>query len=531
MFAFPTKSWAALALTLGISTAATAADPEFDKQQLRTHIKTLASDQYGGRGPLTQGEALSIDYIAKEFAKLGLKPGNGDSFLQPVPLAKVTADQGMTLTLGDLTLTNGSEFTARTQQITPRIELKDSPMVFVGYGINAPEYGWNDYAGLDVKGKTVVMLVNDPGFAIQDPAHFKGNAMTYYGRWTYKYEEAARQGAAAALIIHQTDAAGYAWGVVENSNTGSKYTLVDDNNNAGELPVMGWLHQSAAQKLFKQAKLDMAALSDAAAKPGFKAVPLPGKANLKFDNSTRMAESHNVLGLLPGSETPEEVVMIHAHWDHLGTNESDGHIYNGAIDNATGVAGVIELARVLSEQNRQSPFKRSILFSSFTAEETGLIGASHFAAHPTVPNGQIVAFLNIDGMNVDNALDYILRYGDGVSELEGYLQEAAASQGRKVKPDPRPQAGLLYRSDHFAMAKVGVPGLLFMSLGDNDPDYIPHRYHKPADDYNPDWTLEGMQQDLSLMAIIAARLANNGDWPKWLEESEFKKRRAQDGRQ
>ncbi|TKB49408.1 M28 family peptidase [Ferrimonas sediminicola] len=531
MFTFPSKPWAVLCLALGVSASAEAAELTFDKQQIRTHIATLASDEYGGRGPLTRGETLSIDYIAQEFAKLGLKPGNGDSYLQPVPLAQVTADQGVTLKLGQLELTNGSEFTARTQRITPRIEVKDSPMVFVGYGINAPEYGWNDYAGLDVRGKTVVMLVNDPGFATQDPTLFKGNAMTYYGRWTYKYEEAARQGAAAALIIHQTDAAGYAWGVVQNSNTGSKYTLVDASNNASELPVMGWLHQDAAHKLFKQSRLDLAALSQAAAQPGFKPVTLTGTASIRFDNTARMAESHNVLGLLPGSEMPEEVVMIHAHWDHLGTNKSDGHIYNGAIDNATGVAGVIELARVLSEQHRQAPFKRSILFSSFTAEETGLIGASHFATHPTVPAGQIVAFLNIDGMNVDNALDYILRYGDGVSELEGYLERAARSQGRTVRPDPRPQAGLLYRSDHFALAKVGVPGLLFMSLGDNDPDYIPHRYHKPADDYHPDWSLEGMAQDLSLMAIIAAQLANNGDWPKWLEASEFRKRRALDGRQ
>ncbi|WP_028114045.1 M28 family metallopeptidase [Ferrimonas kyonanensis] len=529
MFAFQ-RLTAGLCLLASSMTVVATDSGDFNDTNLHQHIKTLASDQYGGRGPLSPGERLSIDYIAGQFKQLGLEPGYQGQYLQPVPLAQVTADQAMTLTVGEQQFKVGSDFTARTHQMRSQIDLKQSELVFVGYGINAPEYQWNDYQGLDVKGKTVVMLVNDPGFATQDPTLFKGNAMTYYGRWTYKYEEAARQGAAAALIIHQTDAAGYAWGVVENSNTGSKYTLVDKQGNADQLPVMGWLHQDAAKRLFAAAKLDLDALSRQAAEPGFKAVTMNQKASLSFANRSTQATSHNVLAILPGSERPDEVVMIHAHWDHLGTNESDGHIYNGAIDNATGVAGVLELARVLKARHAIAPFKRTLMFTSFTAEETGMIGAQQFAEHPPIPTKQMVAFLNIDGMNVGDQLSYILRYGDGVSELEAYLEKEAAKQGRTVKPDPRPQAGLLYRSDHFAMAKQGVPGLLFMSLGDNDPDYIPHRYHKPEDDYDPRWSLAGMKQDLALMANLAAELANNSDWPKWLEESEFKTRRAQDGR-
>ncbi|MFB2653931.1 M28 family metallopeptidase [Shewanella seohaensis] len=512
--------------------AASSFSDSLDLGQYRTDVKTLASDAFGGRAPLSEGEQLTIDYLEKAFKEMGLKPGFGDSYLQAVPLAKITADQNMQLDIGGLKFANGSEFTARTQRISDKVNLSNSDVVFVGYGINAPEYGWNDYQGLDVKGKTVIVLVNDPGFATQDPKVFKGNAMTYYGRWTYKYEEAARQGAEAVFIVHETAPAAYGWGVVQNSNTGTKFTLIDANNNQGQVGVMGWVQHDVANKIFAKAGMDFDTLKQQAAKPNFKAIPLKLKANVSLNNTIERAESHNVAALLPGKSRPDEVVMMHAHWDHLGTVIEDGkpEIINGAVDNASGVAGVLALARYFAKQAQSAPLERSILFSAFTAEETGLIGAQHFAQHPSVPTKNIVSFLNIDGMNMNQGVDYILRYGEGVSELETYLDKAAKAQGRVVKGDPRPQNGLMFRSDHFALAQQGVPGLLFMSLGDTDPDYIAHKYHKGADDYDPNWTLEGVKQDLELMASMLTTLANGTDWPHWLEKSDFKTKREQDGR-
>lgn len=512
--------------------AETAFVQSLDLAQYRTDVKTLASDAFGGRAPLSEGETLTLDYLVKAFKDMGLKPGFGDSYLQAVPLAQISADQNMQLDIGGLKFANGSEFTARTQRVAETVSLNKSDVVFVGYGINAPEYGWNDYQGLDVKGKTVIVLVNDPGFATQDPAVFKGNAMTYYGRWTYKYEEAARQGAEAVFIVHETAPAAYGWGVVQNSNTGTKFTLVDANNNQGQVGVMGWVQHETAQKIFTKAGLDFDTLKQQAAKPNFKAIPLKLSAQLTLNNKIERAESHNVAALLPGKTRPDEVVMMHAHWDHLGTVIEDGksEILNGAVDNASGVAGVLALARYFKQQAETAPLDRSVLFSAFTAEETGLIGAQHFAQHPSVPTKNIVAFLNIDGMNVNKGVDYILRYGEGVSELEQYLDKAAKAQDRLVKGDPRPQNGLMFRSDHFALAQQGVPGLLFMSLGDTDPDYIAHKYHKPADDYDPSWNLGGVSQDLDLIASMIATLANSTDWPHWLESSDFKAKREQDGR-
>ncbi|WP_037458723.1 M28 family metallopeptidase [Shewanella sp. HN-41] len=503
-----------------------------DLAQYRTDVKTLASDAFGGRAPLSEGEQLTIAYLEKAFKEMGLKPGFGDSYLQAVPLAKISADQQMQLDIGGLKFANGSEFTARTQRVVDKVSLTNSDVVFVGYGINAPEYHWNDYQGIDVKGKTVIVLVNDPGFATQDPKVFKGNAMTYYGRWTYKYEEAARQGAEAVFIVHETAPAAYGWGVVQNSNTGTKFTLVDGNNNRGQVGVMGWVQHDVAQKIFAKAGMDFDALKQQAAKPNFKAQPLKLQAQLTLKNSIERAESHNVAAILPGETRADEVVMMHAHWDHLGTVIEDGkpQILNGAVDNASGVAGVLALARYFKQQAQTAPLARSIMFSAFTAEETGLIGAQHFAQYPSVPTKNIVAFLNIDGMNMNQGVDYILRYGEGVSELEHYLDKAAKAQGRVVKADPRPQNGLMFRSDHFALAQQGVPGLLFMSLGDTDPDYIAHKYHQGADDYDPNWSLAGVNQDLDLIASILTTLANSTDWPRWLELSDFKAKREQDGR-
>ena len=502
------------------------------------HIESLASDTFQGRGPLTEGETLTINYLAKQYQAMGLQGGNSHAqhsspfaqYLQPVPMAQITPDQNMRLQIGELSFIAGSDFTARTEQMNTQITLKDSELVFVGYGINAPEYQWNDYANVDVTGKTVIVLVNDPGFATQNPSLFTGNAMTYYGRWTYKYEEAARQGAKAVLIVHETAPAAYPWSVVESSNTGSKYTLVDNEQNTSKLPIMGWLQLAATEQVFEQSGLNYQQLKKKALQSTFSPVTLQQTANLRLRNTISQATSHNVLATITGSKYPDEYVLVGAHWDHFGTKQTpDGDIiYNGAVDNASGVAGTLEMARMLKAQHDIKPFERSILFINFTAEETGLIGSEQFSKGDIIPTKNMVALLNIDGMNVLDKVDYILQYGEGLSDMEDYLARAAKAQGRRVKLDPRPQNGLFFRSDHFSMAKQGVPSLLFMSLGDTDPDYIAHKYHKAADDFSADWSLGGVEQDIKLMVDITATLANSRDWPKWKMASDFKASREAD---
>lgn len=513
-----------------IANTEVASSVEVNLKNLHQDIKMLASDEFEGRGPLTAGEKLTIEYLAKQYQSIGLAPGNNNSFYQAVPMAKVTPDQNMQLVIGENSFVAGRDFTARTKQVNGEIVLANSDVVFVGYGINAPEYQWNDYENVDVRGKTVVVLVNDPGFATQNDEVFTGNAMTYYGRWTYKYEEAARQGAKAVFIIHETAPAAYPWSVVESSNTGSKYSLVDDENNVSKLPVMGWIQHAVAETIFTSAGLSLEEMQLFALNQNFKAVNLQQTANLTLKSAIENAESNNVVAMIEGQSRADEYIVISAHWDHFGTKQTaEGlKIYNGAIDNATGSAATVEIARILMKQHQVKPFQRSILFVNFTAEETGMIGSELFALGTIVPTKNMVAMLNIDGMNALDAVDYILQYGKGMSEMEGYLADAATKQQRKVKMDPRPQNGLFFRSDHFSLAKQGVPSLLFMSLGDTDPDYIAHRYHKEEDDYSASWSLGGMEQDIKLIADIASTLANSNDWPKWQADSDFKKRRMQD---
>lgn len=504
--------------------------PGVSLNNVKQHIKTLASDEFQGRGPLTHGEVKTVGYLSGQYEALGLTGAYNGKYLQPVKMAMVTANQNMQLQVGDLKFKAGNDFTARTEQLQPLIDLRDSDIVFVGYGINAPEYNWNDYENINVEGKTVIVLVNDPGFATQNDALFTGNAMTYYGRWTYKYEEAARQGAKAVFIVHETAPAAYPWGVVESSNTGTKYTLMDNNLNASKLPVMGWLTLDTTEQIFNAAQLNYQNLKQQALNDDFKATALNLTANLSFKNEVSHAKSHNVVAQITGSEAPNEYVIIGAHWDHFGTKQTDSgpKIYNGAVDNASGTAATLEIARIMNQIHKQTPFKRSILFANFTAEETGLIGSQEFATGGVVPTKQMVALLNIDGMNVLDGTDYILQYGNDLSTLENYLANAAKAQSRVVKMDPRPQNGLFFRSDHFSLAKQGVPSLLFMSLGDTDPDYITHKYHKEADDYSPQWSLGGVKQDIELIVDIASQLANNGDWPTWTSDSDFKAKRALD---
>ncbi|MDF2176749.1 M28 family metallopeptidase [Aliiglaciecola sp. CAU 1673] len=517
-----------LILSLSLLSGWCGAEATFSQPYYKSQVKTIASDEFEGRAPMSEGEEKTIQYLVQELKALGVDPGYKGGFVQTLPMAGIAAYQDMQLKLGDMVLKPGQDFVSRTQKWTTSTELKDSEVLFVGYGIDAPEYGWNDYEGVDVKGKTLLMLVNDPGYATQDPKVFRGNAMTYYGRWTYKYEEAIRRGAAGVFIIHETGAAGYPWSVVESGATGTKFALVDNTGNADELEAMAWIQTEATRALFKSLDLDYDKIKAAAAKPGFKAMDLGIKANLKTRYFRQMGESRNVVGLIPGSSKADEYIVLSAHWDGFGKKAGvkGDNIFNAAVDNATGVAGVLELARRL--KSREKPLARSVILAFFTAEETGLLGAHAFANEPPVPTNKMVALLNIDSMNMAGAKDYVLQYGDGLQELEDWLAEAAKAQGRHVVLDRNPQNGLFFRSDHFALAQKGVPGLLFMDLGDSDPDYIANRYHKPSDEFLESWQFSGVEQDLNLIYSLTEKLGNSDAWPAWKDGAEFKPARDAD---
>lgn len=500
----------------------------FSQTNYQTHVTELASDAFEGRAPMSAGEEKTVQYLVAQLKAMGIQPGYFGDYVQKVPMAGIAASQDMQLTLGEQVFKPGLDFVSRTQQLAAKTQLLDSPVLFVGYGIDAPEFDWHDYRDLDVRGKTLLMLVNDPGYATQDEALFRGNAMTYYGRWTYKYEEAIRRGAAGVFIIHETGAAGYPWSVVESGATGTKFTLVDKDNNASELDAMGWIQTEATRRLFSSLGLDFDALKAAAAKPGFKALDLGIKANLLSKHWRQMGESRNVVGLIPGNKQADEYIVLSAHWDGFGkkVGVKGDSIFNAAVDNATGVAGVLELARMLTQS--ETPLSRSVLLAFFTAEETGLLGARAFAEKPPVATRQMVALLNIDSMNMTGKTDYVLQYGNGLQELEDWLAKAAGQQQRRIKLDANPQNGLFFRSDHFALAKHGVPGLLFMDLGDSDPDYIANRYHKPNDEVLPTWKYDGVEQDLNLIYNLVEKLANGSAWPVWKDGAEFKSVREAD---
>ncbi|WP_420633394.1 M28 family metallopeptidase [Candidatus Palauibacter sp.] len=399
-----------------------------DEAGLREHISVLASDEFEGRAPVSRGEELTIAYVAEAFGAAGLEPGNDGEWLQPVPLVSITADPEMRLTVsgesGETALEYGTGMMAWTKRVIDRSALRDSELVFVGYGIVAPEYGRDDYAGIDVAGKTVVMLVNDPGYTTRDPAHFNGRAMTYYGRWTYKFEEAGRQGAAGALIIHESGPAGYPWEVVAGSWSGPQFALVAEDANLSRPAAEGWLTLEAAAALFERAGLSLETLSAEAASEDFGAVSLGLTANLEILNRIERSTSHNVVGRLTGSERPEEAVIYMAHWDHLGRDETleGDQIYNGALDNATGVAGLVEIAAAFGGLER--PPARSVLFLAVTAEEQGLLGSDHYGEHPVHPLNQTVAAINMDGLNTVGPMNDITVVGLGNSALDDYLEAA-----------------------------------------------------------------------------------------------------------
>ncbi len=501
-------------------------------------VKTLSSDAFEGRGPGTPGGDKAVAYIQAQMQRIGLQPGNHGEWFQTVPMVETTADESTDLDIAikgkPHVLKFGSDMVIGTRSGEPEINIKDSPLVFVGYGVDAPERNWNDYAGIDVKGKTVVMLVNDPGFHAHDDSLFEGKRMTYYGRWTYKYEEAARKGAAAAIIIHDAPGASYDWDVVKNSWSGAQYDLAAADDPAPRLPAQGWITGTIAKTLFADAGLDLDAMYKAANKRGFKAVPMDATLSLDLKSTIAKKSSRNVIGMLPGSTRPDEAVVYMAHWDHLGMHpgESGDNIYNGAVDNATGVAGILEVADAFAHQ-APAP-ERSVLFIAATLEESGLLGSQYYVAHPSVPINKTAAVVNIDAMNVSGKTHDMTVVGMGSSQLEDLLKPIAEKQGRVLHAESHPEAGGYFRSDHFNFAKAGVPAL-YAGSGDDlvdggkaageaaAKDYGQHRYHKPADEYDAaTWKLDGTMQDLDAMYDVGREVAGSDQWPNWYKGNAFK---------
>lgn len=516
--------------------------PEISAEDFAAHVKVLSSDEFGGRAPGTDGEQKTADYLVAQFQRLGLKPGNGDSWFQDVPMVATTADEANSwarISIGgeERPLAFGSDMVLGTRTAQANVSVENSEMVFVGYGVNAPEVGWNDYAGLDVKGKTVVILVNDPGFHAGDESLFAGKKMTYYGRWTYKFEEAARQGAAAALIIHDDAGAAYGWDVVKNSWSGEQYDLPTSADPEPRLPLQGWITGPVATELFARAGLDFEQMRAAANKPGFTAVDLADATfSASLNSSIKEASSRNILAVLPGSERPDEAIVYTAHWDHLG-NHGDGsddgedHIYNGAIDNATGVAGVLEIAEAFTVQD-PAP-RRSVVFLMVTLEESGLLGSKYYAANPVIPLENTVAVVNLDAMSVVGPTKDLVVIGLGNSELDDVLRPIAEQQGRVLVEEDGVEKGYFFRSDHFSFAKYGVPALYAKGGIDHaekgvefgrevQKQYTAVAYHTAADEFDPEWDLRGVVQDLYALYGVGRELAGNDAWPNYVEGNAFK---------
>ena len=511
------------------------------------HTRVLSSDEYEGRGPGTKGEELTIKYLTEQFQKLGLKPGNPDgTYVQKVPLVGFTAAPTASFTAGSKTinLSFPRDYVAVSRRFVPESRVANSDMVFVGYGVNAPEYGWDDYKGLDVRGKTIVMLINDPAVpdpndpSKLDPKMFKGQAMTYYGRWTYKYEIASEKGAAAAIIIHETGPAGYPYEVVSGSWSRENFDIQAPDRNMNRVSVESWITTERAKELFAASGQDFDALKKAAISKDFKPVALNAKANFEVKNTLRNIDSANVLAKVEGSDPAlkNEYVIYSAHWDHLGIDQKlqGDQIFNGALDNASGTAALLEIAEAFSKL--ATPPKRSVLFLAVTAEEKGLLGAKYYANNPLYPLNKTLANINMDGVNQWGRTKDITMVGDDNSTLIDLLREVAAAQNRTVNPDPEPEKGFYYRSDHFEFAKVGVPALYTDSGIDyigKDANYSKQKrdeytekdYHKVSDQIKPDWDLAGAVEDAQLLAAIGYRVAQAEKNPEWKPGTEFKAKR------
>jgi Zn-dependent M28 family amino/carboxypeptidase len=522
--------------------------PDIDIDAVLAHIKMLSSDEFEGRGPGTRGEELTVNYLIDQFKKIGAKPGNTDgTYIQRVPLVGITpVPAPLVFRKGEAErrLEWKDDVVAWTKHVAESASLDNSELVFVGYGVVAPEYNWDDYKGLDVKGKTLVMLVNDPPVADPanpaelDPKVFGGKAMTYYGRWTYKYEIAAEKGAAGALIIHETGPAGYPFDVVQSSWTGEQFDLVTPDKNMGRVSVEGWISLDQGQRLLKMAGQDLGTLKKQAATRGFRPVPLGVTASMTIRNRLRTVDSKNVVAKIEGSHPAltNEYVVYTAHWDHLGIGPAvnGDTIYNGAKDNASGTGGLLEIAHAFAKL--AAPPKRSILFLAVTAEEQGLLGSEYYTVTPIYPLAKTAANINLDGLNVHGRTRDLTLVGYGASELDDYVRDAAGEQGRTIRPDAEAEKGHYYRSDHFSFAKQGVPAL--------DPDegidfigrpadfgrrvrdtYTQHDYHKPSDVVKPDWDLSGAREDLKVLFAVGYRVAEAERFPGWKPGNEFKARR------
>ena len=525
------------------SEALNRAATEIDEQDFIHHVTVLASDEFEGRAPATAGGKKTVEYLETEFKRLGLDPAFNNSYRQAVGLVElnVTNEPALNLKHADGQETvlpykeNSIVFTSQQQA---KIDLNDSQLVFVGYGVVAPEYGWDDYAGVDMTGKTAVILVNDPGYRQPEGELFKGLTMTYYGRWTYKFEEAARQGAAGAIVVHETGAAGYPWEVVSGSWSGPQYKLAS-NKVGSNLKMESWISQTAAETLFAKNELDYADMLDRAGQQGFKPIEMQSKASTNMTLESRTSDSFNVGAIIKGRTRPEETFIYTAHWDHLGVKqvaEGEDAIFNGAQDNATGTAALLEIAQAFKALP-QAP-ERSVLFLAVTAEESGLLGSQAYAEQPAIPMAKTVAGINLDGMGTIGASDDVVIVGFGNSQMDEYLAEVAATQGRKIVPEPTPEKGYFYRSDHFNLAKKGVP-MLYAEAGEairgkpagygaeQSQKYLSNRYHKAADEVHPEWDNGGIMQDLNAHFRIGHKISDSNAWPQWSEGNEFKAIREQ----
>ncbi|MFM5886309.1 MAG: M28 family metallopeptidase [Novosphingobium sp.] len=532
---------ATAALILGGAAAAkapVAKAPVISVTTLRDVTRVLSGDDYEGRGPGTAVEGKTVNTIIARFKAAGLKPGNKGKWTQDVPTVIIEAKNATPLTVkaGDQTLSfaPGSDFVAGSYRITPKTQIADAPLVFVGYGINAPELGWNDYAGLDMKGKIAVILVNDPDYAMTgEDGLFKGRRMTYYGRWTYKFEEAARQGAAGALVVHDTFPAAYGWQVVQSSWSGPQNFVQSANNGMDQTLANGWIQKGVAEKIFAASGQDLAALTAAAGQKGFKPVPLSATASLGFDNAVERAMSHNVIGIQPGRTRPGEYVLYTGHWDHLGRCEADktgDDICNGAIDNATGVAALTAIA----EANRKAgPAARSQVFLAVTLEESGLLGSEYYARNPVYPLARTVGGVNMDALLPGSAARNVSVTGGDKSELTAVLKTVAKAMNLTIVGEDHPERGHYYRSDHFSFAKRGVP--MFSVERGNDwikggtaagqaaaERYTSTDYHQPSDEFDADWDWSGPQQDAVLYYRLGRALADSTAWPNWHKSDEFR---------
>lgn len=502
---------------------------------IETHVRTLSSDEFEGRKPFTEGENKTIKYLEEQLKELGIEPGNGKSYFQEVPMVELTATPSQTLEISNgaesISLKVGEEFVAYTERVVENVSLESSELVFAGYGVVAPEYGWDDYKGLDVKGKTVVVLVNDPGFGSGDSTMFKGETMTYYGRWTYKFEEAARQGAAGCLIVHQTVPAGYPWAVVKNSWSGASLYL-DESGGTFQPDILGWISRDAAIKIFQASGKDIGNFNELARNKDFQPFGLDLQASVSVSNKIKRSSSMNVIGKITGSSRPDESIIYSAHWDHLGIGLAlDGDsIYNGAHDNATGTAGLLGIAEAFAKSSKP---ERTVGFIFVTAEEQGLLGSKFYAQNPIFPIDKSVCNINMDGLPYYGKMKDLTIVGYGHSEMDDIATRLAEQQGRYVIPDPDPGKGYFFRSDHFHFAKVGIPALYASGsyehwdkgvafAEEKTQEYLTNAYHKPADEVDDSWDFSGAQFDAQLLYNIGAELANSEDWPKWKEGSEFK---------